>query len=73
MTTLARKYFNLNDHDNMTLTPDNLDNVACQRNDDYKNETTAWIFEHKSALIVDSFNDWKIVTNYGFHRDHIKL
>lgn len=73
MTTLARKTLNLNGHDNMTLCEPNLELVCCEYNDDAENETRAWIFEDKSALIQDSFNNWNVVTNYGFHPDHIKL
>lgn len=77
MTTIARKTFNLNKHDNMTLTRSNLEGICAQRNNDYTNEKTYWIFEDGSALVESSDDDWSsawsVVTNYGLHRDYEQL
>ncbi len=66
MTTIARKVFNLNDHDNMTL--DRLVNDSrgqvyfpVEKDQNYEKEETAY-----------SLGDWRIVTNYGRICDHEK-
>ena len=67
MITLAQKYeskFGSNSID--------LDTVATQKHQDYKNETTWWIFEDGSALGLNN-NIIKINNNYGLHPDHEQL
>jgi hypothetical protein len=78
MTTTARKIFNLqtfnlHDHENNVLTCKNLDNIAIQKDNDYNNEKTAWIFEDGSALVKSAHNYWQVITNYGLHCDNEKL
>ncbi len=73
MTIIAKKIYDLNDRDNSTLTTKNLDDIAIQKDNDYNNEKTAWIFDDGSALVLSPLNDWEIVTNYGLHRDNEKL
>lgn len=69
----ARKVFKLNEHDNMTLEAKNLDQMAKQKNQDFENEKTAWIFKDGSALVLSSYNDWEIVNDYGLHKDYEQL
>ena len=71
--SIARNTFELNEYDNMTLQAKNLDSQAYQKNQDYDNEKTAWIFEDGSALILSSNNDWEINDDYGLHCDHEQL
>lgn len=75
MTTMARKVLNQNEHDNMTL-----DKIAKRTKDQpitpvqvdqlFNLEECAYIFEDGSALINSSYNNWRIVTNYGRNVNH---
>ena len=69
----AREVFELNEHDNMTLEQSNLESMAVQRDQDFENEKTAWIFEDGSALIQGTGNDWDIIDDYGLHPDNEQL
>lgn len=67
LNNLARKY----EHQFGAQAID-LDQVAIQKDQDYKNETTAWIFEDGSALTL-SDNIIGIVDDYGLSKDHEQL
>jgi len=47
--------------------------VAVQKDQDYENETTYWIFEDGSALSLNSHNIIGVVNNYGLSCDNEQL
>jgi len=66
--TLARKYehqFGCNAID--------IETVTVQKNQDYENERTYWIFEDESALSLDSSNVVRVHNSYGLNEDYEKL
>lgn len=73
MTTQARKIFNLNDADNMTLTAENLEKVAVQKNQNWEKEETAYIFKDGSAIIDCGNMDFRIEENYGLSKYYEQL
>lgn len=73
MITIARQAMNQNDGDNTTLEARNLKCWAIQRDQDWENEKTAWIFTDGSALIESAQNDWEVIDNYGLSCDHEQL
>ena len=50
-----------------------IDLKAIQKDQDYKNEITWWIFEDGSAIGAGSDNILRIRKNYGLHKDHEQL
>ena len=70
MTTIARTVINFNEIDKRTMKGKNLDLIAYQKNQDYKNERTYWIFLDGSAVWLDSMEHMGVITNYGTHVDH---
>jgi hypothetical protein len=50
-----------------------IEKIAIEKDQDYENERTWWIFEDGSALGLDSDNIIYVNDNYGLHRDHEKL
>jgi hypothetical protein len=66
--TLAEKYKNL-----FACGAIDIEEIAIQKNQDYKNEKTWWIFEDGSAIGICSHDIISIKKNYGLHRDHEKL
>ncbi len=75
---MARKTWNLQDHDNMVL--DRLVSrsgyqqiLPVEVDQLFDTEECAYIYEDGSALIHDSYNNWRIKTNYGrsvYHQDY---
>lgn len=51
----------------------NLDKLAVERNQDYENETTWWIFVDGSALGLNSYGDVLLKNKYGRNVDHQQL
>jgi hypothetical protein len=73
MTSQARKYFNLNEHDNTALDVKNLEHAAIQRDQNWEKEETAYIFADGSAIICCAGNDYHVETNYGLSKDNEQL
>lgn len=73
MNNLALQSLLLNAHDNMTLTYDNLINVCVERDQNWDEEKTMWIFADGSALLQSSDNEWSIYPDFGRHCDHEQL
>jgi hypothetical protein len=71
MTTLAKKF--KDEFDETVNLYVQLDSIAAEKNQDYQNEKTWWIFEDGSAIGIDSFNKISIKTNYGRNVDHEQL
>ena len=68
MTTLARKY-------EYAIASGHLDveDLAVEKDQDYENERTIWIFEDESAIWMNSSNEIGVITHYGFHPDNEQL
>ncbi len=64
MTTIARKIFNLNKHDNMTLTHINLLSICESIIDNYSKCQTIYLFKDNSALIMQEDNNFIIKSFY---------
>ena len=53
------------------FTHDYLETVAKQRDQNYENESTAYIFEDGSAVVLQAHvADAEVVENYGLHADN---
>ena len=70
MTTIARTVMNFNEIDQRTMNGNNLDLIAYQKNQDYENERTYWIFTDGSAVWLDSMDHMGIIAKYGTNKDH---
>jgi len=66
--TLARKY----EYGFVQGSVD-IDLISVEKDQDYENETTWWIFEDGSALGLSSDNIIYIKDNYGRHVDNQQL
>lgn len=64
MTTEARKIWNLNKKDNMTLEPANLKAIAVREEQDFKKNKTTYIFSDNSAIIDCGDNNYRIEPSY---------
>lgn len=73
MVTQARKIFNLNDSDNTTLTKENLEKVAVQRDQNWEKGETAYIFNDGSAIIDCGSTDFRVEQNYGLSKSYEQL
>jgi hypothetical protein len=73
MNTQAHKIWDLNEHDNMTLEPSNLEKIAVQKDQNWTKGETAYIFADGSAIVDCGSNDYRIEPNYGLHKDHEQL
>lgn len=70
MTTIARKVFKLWNDDNMVF--DRLIEKSAYQEffpvgkcHDYDANKTAYIYEDGSALRVDEWDNWEVITNFG--------
>ena len=53
------------------FTHDHLEDIAKQRDQNYENESTAYIFEDGSAVVLHAYGeDAEVVENYGLHADN---
>ncbi len=50
-----------------------IERIAVQKDQNWEEEKTAWIFEDGSAITLSSGNEIGIVNNYGLHRDYEQL
>jgi hypothetical protein len=70
---MARKTFNLNKHDNMSLSYENLIQVCVERDNNWAEGKTMWIFKDDSGLLQSEGNNWEVFPNYGRHPEHEQL
>ena len=52
---------------------DDIEEIAVQKDQDYDNERTYWIFSDGSAVWLDSNSDVGTESDYGLHCDNEKL
>jgi hypothetical protein len=69
----AREYLKLNEHDDIIVADKKLQDVCTQINQNYDEETTAYIFSDGSALIASAFDNFDVCDDYGLHCDYIQL
>lgn len=53
--------------------PHFLENHAYQKDQNYEEEETSYIFEDGSAILLNSFNEFKVNNTYGTHIDNEQL
>lgn len=68
MKNIAKRMYDSKVHVNYKL-----DDFAIQKDQDYANEKTTWIFEDGSAIAVDSMGDFEIISDYSLHKDNEKI
>lgn len=68
MTTLAKKY-----EYGFANGSIDIESIAVEKDQDFNNERTYWIFEDGSALGIDSNNIIYVRTKYGRNKDHEQL
>ena len=69
----ARQYFDLYEGDNTVLDVKNLERAAKQRDQNWDDGKTAYIFADGSAIIDCGDNDFEVVADYGLSVDHEQL